>query len=149
MTSTFFPASDDNAWYIPPVSPLALDEDETKVEISHFMEPKREVYNFLTESKNELLAQVNRKKFQLSERENRIQREGENGHNFLTMTSEQYFAITKLYREIGALSQELQDLEKILLKYEVDEFRQSLRRSMFLPITPPSPTPEPVPESPS
>lgn len=114
------------------ISPLTL-------EVSHYMYPRVSVYNSLCDSKNEKMAELNRKKWQLSEREDRINRD--EGH--VSMTDEQFQYICKLNRQIGSLTSEIQDLDKVMLKYESEE---RISNSMFPLISPM--TQSPFPESP-
>jgi len=89
------------------------------------------------------MAELNRKKWQLSEREDRINRD--EGH--VSMTDEQFQCICKLHRQIGSLVHEIEDLEKILLKYEIAEMTNTSRdSSLFAPISPM--TQSPFPQSP-
>ncbi len=88
------------------------------------------------------MAELNRKKWQLSEREDRINRD--EGH--VSMTDEQFQCICRLNRQIGSLVREIEDLEKILLKYEIAQMTNTSSNSLFAPISPV--TQSPLPESP-
>lgn len=128
------------------ISPLTLDT-------SRYMYPKLTVYNTLCDTKNDKMADLNRKKWQLSERETRIRRESVSGliaddtviagtTDVMIMTGDQYHEISKLQREIGILSHEIMDLDKILIQYESHEMTSSLS-----PISPITQSPV-LPESP-
>lgn len=114
------------------ISPLTLG-------VSAYMYPRHSVYNSLCDSKNEKMAELNRKKWQLSEREDRINRD--EGH--VSMTDEQFQCICKLHRQIGSLVHEIEDLEKILLKYEIAEMTHTSSDSLFAPISPMTQSPFP------
>lgn len=141
-----------------PTSPI-LSMSPLTLEVSRFMYPKLSVYNTLCDTKNDKMAELNRKKWQLSERETRIRRESVSGliaddtiiagmTDVMIMTDDQYHQISRLQREIGSLIREIIDLEKILLKYETQEMTSSFHgSSLFSPIRPMTQSSE-LPESP-
>ena len=107
------------------------------------------------------MAELNRKKFELKQREDRIRRDTLLGiradarelsglTGVLIMTDDQFKSITTNYRQIGAITQVIEDLERVLLKYETEDLNTAMSRSlsMFGTVTPSTQSPQ-DPDTPS